>query len=66
MQQDDAMEIKKIKNLIGKCACADCSERPTVYITLQVRKKDGRVRTKKSFFVCPDHAADLSLEYNKK
>ena len=66
MQQDKVMEIKKIRNLIGRCACADCEERPTVYITLQVRKKDGSLRTKDLFFVCPDHAADLAVEYNKK
>lgn len=60
------MEIKKIKNILGKCACEDCKERPTVYITLQVRKKDGKIKTKKSFFVCPDHAAEIAVEYKNK
>lgn len=59
------MEIKKIRNFIGKCACVGCTERPTVHLTLELRDKDNMIRKKKSFFVCIEHAGDIAVELTK-
>lgn len=66
MQQDEVMEIKRIKNLIGRCACVDCKERATVLLTIQGKNKKGLNKTIKRFFICQDHAADIAVELTKK
>lgn len=44
MQQDNVMEIKRIKNILGWCACKDCKERATVYCTIEGKDKKAKQR----------------------
>lgn len=64
MQQDNVMEIKRIKNILGWCACKDCKERATVYCTIKGKNKKGKTKLVRRFFICPDHAAEIAVKLN--
>lgn len=52
--------VRKLKNLVGWCACDDCRQRATVLVTIEQRKKDGMIKRKNHFFICQDHAAEIA------
>ena len=52
--------IRKIRNLIGWCACDDCRQRAAVLVTIENRDKDGMIRRKQHFFICQDHAVEVA------
>lgn len=57
--------LKRIKNLIGRCAVCGCDEKMEVYFKIMVPRHKKRPRTYR-FFVCAEHAPFISHKLEKE